>query len=347
MSINWGDGSDPDGDTVVGETFVVGQSESTGEISLSLAGLHTYTAFGAHTITATVTDSYGASSSALPLGSGPVTVGATASVTYDPVWGITLDIRGTNLADVITVNQTGGGSQIIVHTNSGPDTVFSAGPYTIVSPTGPNHTNEPHTGNIAKIRIHLCGGDDHATVSSGVIPGVIIFGEGGNDHINAGKADAIVLGGDGDDDLVGGAGLDLQIGGNGADRIVGGAGDDILIAGYTSYDKDADGNDAVNERALKAIMSVWNTNNSYVNRVAAVQDTNAPYNLLVDTATTGSGNRTQTVFSDNDEDKLTGSAGYDLFFANLVADDDVATVLDKITDLNSKLHETALDIDWS
>ena len=345
MLINWGDGSDPDGDSVVGETFVIGQSESTGEMSFSLAGLHTYTAFGARTITAKVTDSYGASSSTVPLGS--VTVGATASVTYDPVWGITLDIHGTDLADHITVNQTGGGSQIKVHSDSGPDMVFSAGPYTIVSPTGPNNTFETHTGNIAKIRMHLCDGDDQATISSGVDIGAIIFGEGGNDHINAGKANAIILGGDGDDDLVGGAGIDVLIGGNGADRIVGSAGDDLLIAGYTSYDNDADGNDAVNQQALKAILSVWNTIDSYANRVVAVQNTNAPYNLLVDTATTGTGNREQTVFSDNDEDKLTGSADYDLFFANLVADDDVATVLDKITDLNSKLHETGLDIDWA
>src|SRR5439155_11520224 len=115
-------------------------------------------------------------------------------------------------------------------------------------------------------------------------------------------------------------------GGNGADRIVGNAGDDILIAGYTSYD--------ANDAALKALMAVWNTGASYASRVAAVQNPLATYHLITD-------GPSQTVFSDNAVDQLTGSAGTDLFFANLFADSGDDAVKDIITDLKG---ETALDI---
>ncbi|MFO0925218.1 MAG: hypothetical protein U0905_22380 [Pirellulales bacterium] len=72
-----------------------------------------------------------------------------------------------------------------------------------------------------------------ATISSGVNIGAILFGEGGNDHLNAGKIASIVLGGDGDDMLIGGNGNDILIGGRGSDRIVGNGGFIILYCGYT------------------------------------------------------------------------------------------------------------------
>ncbi len=323
VTIDWGDGSDPDGDLVVGQTIAVdGGGDTTGAVSFSLTGLHNYAAFGTYTVTATVTDADGASSSTVT--SSPLTVGATASVIVDPVWGTTLDIYGTDLADNISVSQNGGGSQITVTTNSGPNMVFAA-------------------NGIAMIRLHLCDGNDTATISNSVIPDLIIFGEEGNDDIDDGKSGAIVLGGDGDDILGSKNGTTLFIGGNGADEIVGGPASDLLISGYTSYDTDIDGNNVVNEQALKAIMAVWSSNASYASRVATLQDTNATYNLLTNDASTGTGNRGQNVFSDNDADSLTGGSGDDWFLANLVADaGDEATVLDTI-DLHGS--EVALDID--
>ena len=324
VTINWGDGSDPDGDSVVGQTIAVeGGTDTTGAVSFSLTGLHTYAAFGTYTVNATVTDFDGASSSTVT--SSPLKVGATASVIVDPVWGTTLDIYGTDLADNIAVSQNSGGSQITVSTNSGPNMVFAA-------------------AGITTIRLHLCDGNDQATISNSVIPNVIIFGEDGNDNINDSKSAAIILGGDGNDILTSKNGTTLFIGGNGADEIVGGPVGDLLIAGYTSYDTDIDGNNVVNEQALKAIMAVWNTNASYASRVAAVQNTNATYNLLISDAATGTGNRHQNVYSDNDADSLKGGSGDDWFLANLVADaGDEATVLDTILDLHTP--EGSQDID--
>jgi Ca2+-binding RTX toxin-like protein len=173
---------------------------------------------------------------------------------------------------------------------------------------------------VGRILIHMCDGDDHATISSGVDVGAVMFGDAGNDHLNAGKVAAIVIGGDGDDMLIGGSGKDVLIGGRGADRIVGHAGDDLLVAGYTSFeDDDPDDVDA----ALMALQGFWNTSASYEVRKAAVQSA-------------------LTVFSDNALDQLTGSAGTDLFFANTIAEVGDDTIKDIITDLKS---ETAFDID--
>ena len=130
---------------------------------------------------------------------GSVTVAATAAVVTDPVWGKTLDIHGTDLADHITVNQNmeNGVKVYKVHADSwATDRTYPAAGVNI-------------------IRIHLCDGDDEATISSGVDVGSIIFGEGGNDHLNAGNSASIVMGGDGDDMLIGGNSNDILIGGSG------------------------------------------------------------------------------------------------------------------------------------
>ena len=148
------------------------------------------------------------------------------------------------------------------------------------------------------------------------------------------------LGGDGDDLLVGGDGRDLLIGGFGADRLVGNADDDILIAGTTAYDGD--------DAALAAIMAEWTSAHSYASRVANLRGAgsgadfggrhNGDIFLIADGAQA-------TVHDDGAKDVLTGSAGQDWFFANLVRDaGDDADRKDKITDLGD--CEFAQDIDF-
>jgi Ca2+-binding RTX toxin-like protein len=136
----------------------------------------------------------------------------------------------------------------------------------------------------------------------------------------------VLIGGASDDLLVGGSAHDILIGGAGADRLEGYAEDDILIAGSTAFDG--------NEAALCAILKEWTSGRSYAARVANLMGTgsgadfanrlNGNYFLKTD----GSG---VTVFDDNSEDVLPGSAGQDWYFANLVG----SGVHDKITDLSA------------
>ena len=211
MTIHWGDGT----------TTVNPKKGGAGTHTVTFS--HTYAAFGVFTPTLTVTDDDDASDSESAPSTGPAVVMASGSVVSDPLFGTVLDIRGTDLADVIRVNQRVQDGQLVfdVLANS------RATPMTF----GP-------VSSINRIRINACNGDDQIIVSDGISTGSILYGGAGNDNMKAGRGRAadILIGGDGNDTLVGGAGRDLLIGGAGADRIVGDAGGDILIAGYTSYD---------------------------------------------------------------------------------------------------------------
>jgi Ca2+-binding RTX toxin-like protein len=144
--------------------------------------------------------------------------------------------------------------------------------------------------DVDKIIAYLCEGDDHFTIAGNVDIPAIVHGDGGDDHLNGGGGPTVLLGDDGDDMLVGGSGRDILIGGLGADRLVGGKSDDVLIGGTTNADDDDD--------ALMAVLAAWTSNDSYDDRVQAIGA------LL-------------TVVDDEEEDKLTGSSGLDLFYAGL------------------------------
>jgi hypothetical protein len=137
----------------------------------------------------------------------------------------------------------------------------------------------------------------------------IIRGDG-NDNILAGGAGTdILIGGAGNDTLSGGAASDILIGGTGADLLAGNADEDILIGGTTIYD--------ANDAALAALLATWSGTGTYSARVTSVNTGSGVaggYYLLGDDGVT------QTVFTDNDVDTLTGSGGKDFFFANKTAD---------------------------
>jgi Ca2+-binding RTX toxin-like protein len=118
---------------------------------------------------------------------------------------------------------------------------------------------------------------------------------------------------------VGGGKRDLLIGGRGADRLVGNGDDDVLVGGATVYDTDQQDSD----RALLALLADWNRPLLYPVRVDLLQDDSRTCFLKQDV----------TVFDDGGEDRLTGAAGRDLFFANPL--DDLVT--DLLSD--EELHE--------
>jgi hypothetical protein len=222
---------------------------------------HTYGAFGTYVITVTVLDDDGGSTSATV---GAVAVEATAKVITDSLGDTILDIHGTDFNDDITVNKSNDpvlGAVYKVHANSWTEPrIFAA-------------------AGIDRIRITLCDGDDHATVSGGISIPAIIYGDAGADRINGGGGLNVILGGAGNDTLTGGSRRDVLVGGAGQDRIVGNNGDDVLIGGATDYDADY----------------------------------NALVGLLADLSTL----TTSTVHDDGAIDELTGSAGIDKFFAQL------------------------------
>ena len=158
----------------------------------------------------------------------------------------------------------------------------------------------------------------------------IVYAGAGNDCVLGGDGNDIIVGGAGNDTIDGGKGRDFLIGGTGADNIKGGDDDDILIAGYTSYDS--------NQAALSALFKEWTGCGSYSSRVNNIRTgggLTGGFKLI------GDHGATQTVFNDNDVDRLDGNCGLDVFWANLVADNGGA--LDIVM---TSCGETKLDTDF-
>ncbi|MFP6764498.1 MAG: Calx-beta domain-containing protein, partial [Planctomycetaceae bacterium] len=150
------------------------------------------------------------------------------------------------------------------------------------------------------------GGDGNDYIRGGNHNDLIRAGGGSVNRIFGDRGADILVGGAGTDYLYGGGGRDILIGGGARDRVDGHGGDDILIGGSTVYDND--------DAALTALMSVWSSNESYVNRVASV--------------TTGSGSLNgvrleagTTVLDDDVRDVLIGRNGRDLFFRDVSGSD--------------------------
>jgi Ca2+-binding RTX toxin-like protein len=93
---------------------------------------------------------------------------------------------------------------------------------------------------------------------------VWLYGDAGNDRLNAGNGGSLLIGGEGNDQLLGGGGRDVMVGGEGADRLVGNSNADILIAGYTTQDDRAS---ASHEDFWGAVLAEWNSDNDFATRV--------------------------------------------------------------------------------
>jgi Ca2+-binding RTX toxin-like protein len=228
----------------------------------TITGSHAYAAGGIYTITVTLTDD----------DTGTDVSMTTAVITGVGIQNGVLYVIGTSDDDHVSVNQTGKGS-LKVHADFLSEN-FRTFDLALVD----------------KIIAYLCEGDDHFTISNKVITPAIVHGGDGDDHLNAGGGPTVLLGGNGDDKLVGQGGYNILIGGLGQDRMTGGKKDDVLIGGTTTIDDDDD--------ALMAAVMAWTANDSYENRVLAVDA------LL-------------SVIDDEERDKLTGSSGRDLFYAGV------------------------------
>ena len=273
----------------------------------TFSAIHAYETTGTRSVTYTVADDdLGQASGALASSVQTVEV----QIQPDPTTpGATmLAIGGTTGADNISVCAVAGGVEAFIN-------AVSFGVY------APSMSIAAFAGS----------SDDEVQVGGSIPLTAWLYGGNGNDRMKGGAGSDVIMGQGGDDLLVGGSGRDLIIGGLGADRIVGNNDDDILISGTTDHD--------ANVTALAAILAEWTSTRSASARVANISGTGTGDRL------NGSYFLTDAkVHDDGVRDLLTGSSGFDWFFANLSLNGDDSPTKDKITDLN--YWEFAKDIDF-
>jgi Ca2+-binding RTX toxin-like protein len=173
----------------------------------------------------------------------PAAPGSVATIPDLCLGGTALLITGTSASDTIVV-EPGDSASTLKVTLNGVTTV-------VAKPSG---------------RIIVTGGngDDNIQIAGAIANPVWLYGDAGNDRLNAGSAGSLLFGGDGDDQLLGGNGRDVMIGGEGADRLIGNSDDDILIAGLTDQDARSS---AHHEEFWCNVLHQWNSADSFALRL--------------------------------------------------------------------------------
>ena len=157
--------------------------------------------------------------------------------------------------------------------------------------------------------------NEHIQVDKALtLPAFLFGGNGANVHIEGGGGPTVEVGGTGaNNHLQGGSGRNILIAGQGGGHLEGNGTDDILIGGTTNYDH--------NLVALDAILAEWNSGESYLQRIANLQ--NAPVTMSGPTVnpngsyTAGYYLNAATVHDNGVSDHLEGKGGQDWFFARL------------------------------
>ncbi|HZN65560.1 MAG TPA: PKD domain-containing protein, partial [Tepidisphaeraceae bacterium] len=298
IEVDWGDGQ-------------VSSGGSFGEVSFT--DFHAYTHPGTYTVRWSATDKDGGHAEVTQ----PVEV-SRAAVRPDPV------NVGQDTLVVAAPATTSGNNRIQVKAVTGGVVAIVDG------------WTSPVFQGVDRVVVYGNEGDDDIQVAVPVPTEV--YGGDGNDRIKSNGGHDVLVGDLGDDMLVGNGGRDFVVGGEGADKVVGNADDDILVGGIYSGVSDpfAGGflvvTDVLTRRlASSTIMAEWTSGADYFTRVDRIRygtEDNIQFILAGYDAAPVTG--FQTVFDDAAEDKLTGDAGHDWFFANVDG-----PVTDKITDVLS------------
>lgn len=275
--INWGDATSSSGPVM--------ENHGSGSVSAS----HVYTASGKYTVTITVTDKDGGSTSV----SRQVTIVAAALLPdpCDPS-RTALFVGGTVLDDKIEIEPGCGRNQIKVEIEQ-----EGAG-------CQESEWHATFNGPISRIIVFGQAGDDDIQVAGGLCIPAWLFGGDGNDRLKGGGGDNVLVGGAGNDFLIGGKGRDLLIGGTGADHLVAGPGEDILIGGSTAFDS--------NLKSICALMDEWSRRDECYQQRADHILGKRPGGLNGATVLNAS-----TVFDDFTPDVLQGASSHDLFFVGI------------------------------
>jgi Ca2+-binding RTX toxin-like protein len=274
-------------------TIIDHSNPANGILVLNANGSFTYTPdstfAGTDSFTYTISDGDGGTDTAtvtIVISAAPL--GGILTITDSCLGGTALLISGTSANDTIVV-ELGSNSSNLKVTLNGVQT-------TVARPSG---------------RIIVMGGngDDNIQIAGGVPNSAWLYGEAGNDRLNAGNGGSLLIGGAGNDQLLGGGGRDVMIGGEGADNLVGNSDDDILIAGLT--DKDSRSSSG-HEDFWCDLLHEWNSEDSFALRVQTLRPTLLPavYDDLcadaVDFLNGASGN--DWLLFMNGEDKIAGQA---------------------------------------
>jgi autotransporter-associated beta strand protein len=175
----------------------------------------------------------------------------------------------------------------------------------------------------SRVVVYGQGGNDDIDAKKVALP-VWLFGGDGNDTLTGGDGADVLVGGAGADDLDGNDGNNILIGGLGADKLKGGKDNDLLITGYTAFDGSDD--------ALGAIMAEWNSSRTFAVRVDNLRGPGSDPRLN-GTYFLKSAGPGRTVFDDGVADTWAdGKAGLDWYFVNLLQDPIGATELGEVID---------------
>jgi hypothetical protein len=231
------------------------------------------------------------------VGSKPLTIafqnGPSISQRSDSLLGnaLSLFVQGTAGNDTILF-LPGAAGQVGVQSNGLPAVTFA--------PTG-------------RLVAHGMGGHDVIEVSSRIQLPAWLYADNGSALLVGGGGNNVLVGGSGKSVLVGGPGRDILIASSGGAVIQGGTGGDVLIGGTTNYDN--------NESALLAVMAEWSSSESYLQRIANLQ--NAPVTMTGQTVNPN-GNyqagyflNATTVHDNGVSDHLQGGSAQDWYFASL------------------------------
>jgi hypothetical protein len=258
LTDNTGTGADADPAGANDPLTVISATQpSNGRLIWNANGSFTYTPdttfSGTDSFTYTISDGDGgADTTTVKIVVAAAAAGSILTVPDSLLGGAALLITGTDASDQIAVEPGLTASTLKVTLNG----AMSVAPL----PTG---------------RIIVIGGegDDDIQIAGTVGSPVWLYGDAGNDRLNAGNSGSLLIGGNGNDELLGGAGRDVMIGGNGADKLIGNNNDDILIAGFTARDTRLSSR---HEEFWSSVLLKWSGSQLFHDRVATLRDTLLP-----------------------------------------------------------------------
>lgn len=181
---------------------------------------------------------------------------------------ITVGAAAPGIIGIIADTCQGGTALLVTGTTADDTIVVVPGPTPSTLTVRLNGVSRTVDRPSGRIIIMGGAGDDDIHIAEAVGNTAWLYGEAGNDKLNAGGGNSLLIGGDGDDQLTGGSGRDVMIGGNGADKLGGNAGDDILVAGYTVIDgRSSPGH----EEFWCDVLMEWASSNLFPTRVAKLR----------------------------------------------------------------------------